>query len=58
VGAGDMLLFATDGVRTDFTVPFLPTGSPQHLADRLLESNAKGTDDALVLVARYVGPGR
>ncbi len=58
VGAGDTLLFATDGVRTDFTDVLPGSGSPQHLADRLLENNAKGTDDALVLVARYVGPGR
>ena len=58
VGAGDLLLFATDGLRTDFSDAVPPPGSPQQLADRLLDSNAKGTDDALVLVARYVGPGR
>jgi hypothetical protein len=32
--------------------------SPQQIADRILKRHFKGTDDALVLVARYVGRGR
>jgi hypothetical protein len=31
------------------------TDSPQRVADRLLSEYGKPTDDALVLVARYVG---
>jgi hypothetical protein len=31
--------------------------SPQQLADRILARQAKDTDDALVLVVRYLGAG-
>ena len=52
---GDTLIFATDGVRTEFAQHLLLDGGPQQIADRILAQYAKGTDDALVLVARYVG---
>jgi hypothetical protein len=32
-------------------------GSPQQLADHILARFGTSTDDALVLVARYLGPG-
>lgn len=52
---GDLLIFATDGIKGGF-VDGLPTErSPQELADLILERYSKGTDDALVLVARYTG---
>ena len=51
---GDTLIFATDGVRRDFAQAPTPTGEPQKIADSILARNNKGTDDALVLVARYV----
>jgi len=52
---GDLLLMATDGIRSGFWEG-LPLGdSPQQLADRILARDAKGTDDALVVVARYRG---
>ncbi len=55
---GDVLVVATDGIRTDFA-QFVVLGAPvQAMADRLLEQCAKGTDDALVLVARYRGAAR
>src|SRR5712691_7308588 len=52
---GDTLIFATDGIRTEFAQRLALDGGPQQLADRILAQYAKGTDDALVLVARYVG---
>jgi len=60
---GDVLIFATDGIRSNFTqepllrnplIRLAPDG-PQQLADQLLAQYGKATDDALVLVARYLG---
>ena len=55
VAPGDTLIFATDGVRGGFAEDF--TGRPTiHLdPDRILAQHAKPTDDALVVVARYLG---
>jgi phosphoserine phosphatase RsbX len=53
--AGDLLFFATDGIREGFHEGFPADASPQHLADHILANHGKGTDDALVLVARYRG---
>lgn len=55
---GDTLLLATDGVQSDLTLTFSPAEASQHLADRILRRYARGTDDALVLVARYRGCSR
>jgi negative regulator of sigma-B (phosphoserine phosphatase) len=52
---GDILVFATDGLRSGFTEGVVLSDSPQQIADCLLEIYGRGTDDALVLVARYVG---
>ncbi len=52
---GDTLIFATDGVRTEFAQHLALGGGPQQIADRILAHYATGIDDALVLVARYVG---
>lgn len=50
----DTLLIFTDGIRNDFTDKTLDLGLPvQVIADRVLARHNKGTDDALVLVARY-----
>jgi len=47
---GDLLVLATDGVRSDFA-DFLPAGiGPQALAERILKDYATRNDDALVLV--------
>ncbi len=55
---GDMVVLATDGVRTGFTRCVRAGGDVQELADSLLHEHARGTDDALVLVARYLGKAR
>lgn len=54
---GDTLIFATDGVRSGFPDGLVPGDPPQQMANRILARHGKGTDDALVLVARYLGPG-
>jgi len=54
---GDTLILATDGVRSDFLHEILPyRDPPQAVADRILARFGRITDDALVLVARYLGP--
>lgn len=52
---GDTLFFATDGVRSDFSVTLSAKENPQWAADRILEQYRSGNDDALVLVARLTG---
>jgi hypothetical protein len=54
---GDTLVFATDGF-DDFVQSLTTDDAAQRVADRLLARHARGTDDALVLVARYLGPAR
>lgn len=51
---GDVLTFATDGIRRDFADDLVPSGSCREIAERILHQYALGSDDALVLVARYL----
>jgi negative regulator of sigma-B (phosphoserine phosphatase) len=55
VAPGDLLVFATDGVESSFTDQLGVSRPPQRLADQILAEHGKGTDDALVFVARYLG---
>src|SRR5437899_1192245 len=57
IARGDLLIFATDGIRGGFTEGLPTDATPQQLADEILARYGKGTDDALVLVARYAGGG-
>jgi negative regulator of sigma-B (phosphoserine phosphatase) len=52
---GDAIALATDGVAADFSVSLEPGVPAQQLAERVLERHAKGTDDALAVVVRYLG---
>jgi phosphoserine phosphatase RsbX len=52
---GDTLFFATDGVRSDFSVTLSARENPQRAAERILEQYRNGNDDALVLVSRLTG---
>jgi hypothetical protein len=52
VSNGDTLVFTTDGIRSGAAAGLYPSGSPQLIADHILARGFKGTDDALVLVAR------
>jgi phosphoserine phosphatase RsbX len=58
IAAGDTLVFATDGLRSDFALDANCAVPVQAIADRVLSRHAKLTDDALVLVARFLGPAR
>jgi negative regulator of sigma-B (phosphoserine phosphatase) len=58
VRAGDVLLMATDGIRSDFARAVHRHDPPQQIADDILAQAFKGTDDALVLVARVTGVER
>ena len=54
VGRGDMLILATDGVRSDFADQPALIVEPRVLADRILAQYGRRTDDALVLVAQLI----
>lgn len=55
VGQGDLLVFATDGIRTNFMGTLSALENPQRAADRILKIFSNGSDDALVLVLRVTG---
>jgi phosphoserine phosphatase RsbX len=52
---GDTLVLATDGIRDGFAEGLPLRDPPQQVADRILAQFGKDTDDALVLVARFIG---
>jgi negative regulator of sigma-B (phosphoserine phosphatase) len=53
---GDAVALATDGVAADYSMSLEPGVPAQQLAERVLERHGKGTDDALAVVVRYLGP--
>lgn len=55
VSRGDVLIFATDGIRSRFADSLIPLGSCREIADGILQRDASGRDDALVLASRYLG---
>jgi serine phosphatase RsbU (regulator of sigma subunit) len=55
VSTGDTLVFATDGIQTDFDRRLARNDRPRKAADSILSRHGKTTDDALVMVARYLG---
>ncbi|HWX29818.1 MAG TPA: SpoIIE family protein phosphatase [Steroidobacteraceae bacterium] len=56
VRSGDILTLVTDGVTVEHLPLVAMDGHVDSMADGILASACKGTDDALVLVARYRGP--
>jgi hypothetical protein len=58
LNAGDTVVFATDGVESDFERTLVQQQNPQRAAEDILARHGKRTDDALALVARYWGSGR
>lgn len=54
---GDLLIFATDGIDERFVAGGIPRGTPSHVARAILDRHGKATDDALVLVLHWLGPG-
>ena len=64
VSRGDTLVLATDGIRSAFVADLAGRGgaaalrsSPQEVADSVLARHGRGSDDALVLVARWLEGG-
>jgi anti-sigma regulatory factor (Ser/Thr protein kinase) len=55
VRRGDTLVLATDGIRGPLRDEVAPDRAPQDIADAILARHARATDDACVVVARYVG---
>lgn len=55
IARGDALVIATDGLKLDFVTSLGFMGQPQSTANHLLAKHGKPNDDALVLIARYVG---
>ncbi len=55
VARGDMLILATDGIRDGFAEHLGASGTRGPTAAQILKEHAKGTDDALVVVVRYLG---
>jgi len=51
----DLLVFASDGIYPGFDAMVTFGASPRMIAERILNEHCKGTDDAVVLVARYLG---
>src|SRR5207237_28505 len=51
----DVIVLASDGVRPGFDLPTRMHDAAQAIADRILADHADPDDDALVLVARYLG---
>jgi phosphoserine phosphatase RsbX len=49
----DVLVLATDGIRSDFEHHIPRLNSPQHIADSIMTRYCTGLDDALVLAVRY-----
>lgn len=53
--AGDVTVFATDGVLEDFAERVHPGEALPTLVERILERDFRGTDDGLVLACKYTG---
>jgi hypothetical protein len=51
---GDTLIFTSDGIRSDFAQNLNVQSTPQQLVSHILTHSAKNSDDALVVVARYL----
>lgn len=52
---GDVLIFATDGINPEFADHLSIDAPVDDIADNIITRHCKQTDDALVLVARYLG---
>jgi len=55
--AGDVIVFATDGIDSGFARAIGAGGAAQEIADRILAAHGKDSDDALVVVVRYLPAG-
>jgi hypothetical protein len=51
---GDVMVLATDGIDSGFARAISAGGSAQRIADRILAAHGKQSDDALVVVIRFL----
>jgi hypothetical protein len=58
ISPGDVLIMATDGIGSGFSTDVATDHRPQEIAESLLGRFKKGSDDAHIVVARYLGGGR
>jgi len=56
IAPDDLLILASDGIRSGFERGLSRSDSLQQMADRILSQHFKGSDDALVLTIRFLGP--
>lgn len=54
IAPGDVVVFATDGVREDFGDRVTPTEPLPQMVERILAQKFRGTDDALVLACKIL----
>jgi len=54
---GDVIVLATDGIDSGFAQAISAGGAAQEIADRILAAHGKDSDDALVVVVRYLPAG-
>lgn len=52
---GDVVVFATDGVREDFSDLVNPGDPLPQIVEKVITQKFRGTDDGLVLACKYVG---
>jgi negative regulator of sigma-B (phosphoserine phosphatase) len=52
---GDLVVFATDGLREDFSDLLNAQDAPAEQVDRIMARKFRGTDDGLVLACKYLG---
>jgi phosphoserine phosphatase RsbX len=57
VSAGDTLVLTTDGIRPGYLELLAGGDAPNVVVERIMDGFGKGTDDALVLMVRYLGAG-
>lgn len=55
IALGDVVVFATDGMREDFCDVVNPHDPLQQIVEKVMAQKFRGTDDGLVLACRYRG---
>jgi len=55
ISLGDMLILTTDGIESEYSALGFLNQPPLYVAEQILKRFSKGTDDAMVLAARYTG---
>jgi phosphoserine phosphatase RsbX len=54
IDPGDIVIFASDGIRSDFAENLSLKANPQQIVRDIIARSSKNTDDSLVVVVRYL----